>query len=125
MTNYNIGDFLIQIKNAAQAEKREVSLPRTKLVEASAKVLKKEGILEEVKVKDGELTTRLAYHKKEPMLLDLKIVSTPGLRVYAGFDELSARRSASWLLLSTSQGVMASGEAVKKKIGGEVIAEIL
>jgi small subunit ribosomal protein S8 len=87
-------------------------------------VLKKEGILTEVKKKDGTLMVKLAYRKKEPILMNLKLVSKPGLRIYMGADELSAIRKPSFLVLSTPKGIMTSFEAIKKRIGGEVIVEI-
>lgn len=122
--NYSIGDFLVRIKNATLAGKKEMDVDNTKLIESIAKVLKKEGILTEVKKKDGKLTVKLAYRKKEPILMNLKIVSRPGLRIYMGADELSAIRGPSYFVLSTSKGVMTSREAIKERIGGEVIVEI-
>lgn len=122
--NYSIGDFLIRIKNAALAGNKEIGVDNTKFIENIAKVLKKEGILTEVKKKDGKLTVKLAYRKKEPVLIDLKLVSKPGLRIYMGADELSAIRGPSFFILSTSKGPMTSREAIKKRMGGEVIVEI-
>ena len=67
---------------------------------------------------------KLEYRKKEPTLIDLRLVSKPGLRIYAGADELSARRKPSFLVLSTPKGIMTCREAIKQRIGGEVIVEI-
>jgi len=122
--NYSIGDFLIRIKNTALARRKEMKVDNTKLIENVAKVLKKEGILTEVKKKDGKLVVKLAYRKKEPILIDLRLVSKPGLRIYMGADELSAIRKPSFLVLSTPKGIMTSREAIKQRIGGEVIVEI-
>lgn len=123
--NYSIGDFLIRIKNATLARKKEMEVDNTKLIESVAKVLKKEGFLTEVTKKDGKLTVKPAYRKKEPVLMDLKIISRPGLRIYMGVDELAAIKGPSIFILSTSQGAMTSLEAIKKRVGGEVIVEIL
>jgi small subunit ribosomal protein S8 len=122
--NFSIGDFLIRIKNTALARRKEMEVDNTKLIESVAKVLKKEGILTEVKKKDGKLMVKLAYRKKEPTLIDLRLVSKPGLRIYMGADELSAIRKPSFLILSTPKGIMTSREAIKQRIGGEVIVEI-
>ncbi len=122
--NFSIGDFLIRIKNTALAKRKEMEVDNTKLIESVAKVLKKEGILTEVKKKDEKLVVKLAYRKKEPILIDLRLVSKPGLRIYMGADELSAIRKPSFLVLSTPKGIMTSREAVKQRIGGEVIVEI-
>ena len=122
--NYSIGDFLTRIKNAALAGKKEIEVDNTKFIENIAKVLKKEGILTEVKKKDGKLMAKLAYRKKEPILINLKLVSKPGLRIYMGADELSVIRKPSFLVLSTPKGIMTSREAIKQRMGGEVIVEI-
>jgi len=123
--NYPVGDFLIRIKNAARARKRELVVSETKAIKAVAKVLEKEGFLEKVTREKGELLVRLAFHRKEPVLLDLKLVSKPGLRIYMGVEELEKIKKPSILILSTSKGVMSSREAIKKRLGGEVIVEVL
>jgi len=123
-SNFPVGDFLVRIKNAALARKQEVEIVNSKLIEALAKVLKKEGILTEIKKSKGKLTVGIAYRKKEPILLDLKIVSKPGLRIYMSVDELSAIRRPSFFILSTPKGILTSKEAIKGNIGGEVIVEI-
>ena len=122
--NYSIGDFLIRIKNTTLARKKELEVNNTKLIESVAEVLKKEGILTEITKKDGKLTVKPAYRKKEPILMDLKLVSKPGLRIYMSADELAAIKGPSFFILSTSKGAMTSLEAIKKRTGGEVIAEI-
>lgn len=124
ITNYPIGDFLIRIKNAVLAKNREVMVDSTKLIKEMANVLKKEGLLQEVKENKGKLIVQLAYRRKEPVVLDIKLVSRPGLRVYASVDELEKKRGPSTYILSTPKGVMTSKEAIKKRLGGEVIAEL-
>jgi len=124
MNNYPVGDFITRIKNAALAGKKVFSVPNTKLVYEVAKTLKKSGVLSEIKKEDSNLNLRLAYHKKEPLLINLKLVSKPGLRVYMNIDELSNHKGVSYFVLSTSKGVMTSKEALKLGIGGEAIAEI-
>jgi len=125
MTNYSIGDFLIKLKNAARAGKKKVIVKEIKLVREVAKVLVKTGVLDGVKKQKGLLEVDLAYLKKEPVLLDLKIVSKPGLRVYMTVDELSGYRKPSMLIISTPEGILTNHEAIKKNVGGEVIAEVL
>lgn len=124
MTNYPVGDFLIKIKNAALAKRREVTVPYSKLVHSISEVLKKEMYLSEIKKVENDLVVKVAYFKKEPAILQLRLVSKPGKRVYAGCDELRDHKGPSFFLVSTPQGVMTSKEAVKKNIGGEIIAEI-
>lgn len=126
MTNYPIGDYLIQVKNAARAGRREILVDQSNFVENVAKCLKRMGILESVEVKDKKVVSRLSYHKKAPILMDLKLVSAPGLRKYMSIEDLMGRKrkNASKLVLSTPQGVLSSSECMKKNVGGEAIAEI-
>lgn len=124
MVNYPVGDFLIRIKNAALARKKLVEVQGTKAIKAVADVLKKEGFLESVDKKGKKLSLRLSYMKKEPVLLGLKLVSKPGLRIYMGVEELEAIKGPSIFVLSTPKGVISSKEAIKKRLGGEVIVEI-
>lgn len=125
MVGYPVGDFLIRIKNAARGGLRELSLPETKLIRQVARVLKDEGYLEKVESKKGILKAELKYYKKEPLLTNIKLVSKPGLRIYSKVDDLKRRRSrASMLILSTPNGVLSSIKAVKRGVGGEVIAEV-
>lgn len=122
--NYPIGDFLIQIKNAALAVKGEISVEKTKFIKSVAITLKKEGYLTDVKDEAGILTVTLAFHKKEPLLLGLKLVSRPGLRIYMSADDIENQRGPEMLIISTPKGVMSAKEAIKKRLGGEVIVKV-
>jgi len=124
MTNYSIGDFLVQIKNAGMAGNHDVTTKSTKMIKAVAQVLKKGGYLEEVKEDKELITVSLRFHKKQPILVDLKLVSRPGLRVYKNVDEIESHRGISKFIMTTPGGIMLSDEAKKKRVGGEVIAEI-
>jgi small subunit ribosomal protein S8 len=124
MTNYPVGDFLIKIKNAAMARRKLVVVPYTKLIYSVSEILKKEKYLSEVKKVEDTLSVKVTYMKKEPVLIDLKLVSKPSKRVYMKADELRGHRGLSFYLVSTPIGVITSREAVKKNVGGEIIAEI-
>lgn len=123
-SNYPIGDFLIRIKNTAMAEQKEVHMRKTKLIVAVAKKLKSAGFLNEVKVKGDRLTATLRYVSKKPILIDLKIISRPGLRIYKNANDLESSRGPSIFIVSTPSGIMTTREAIKKRVGGEVIVEI-
>jgi small subunit ribosomal protein S8 len=123
--NYPVGDFLMRIKNASMAKKKSVEFPSTKFVAAVAKALVKEGYLEAIEQKERILAATLSFRKKEPMVSDIKLISKPGLRIYKKLKDLEAKRGPSIFILSTPKGIMSSKEAVKKSLGGEVIAEIL
>jgi small subunit ribosomal protein S8 len=134
MTNYSIGDYLIRIKNAAMAGRKETSTPATKANLALAQVLKKLGYLAGVSTKDESasggkkwkenIICTLAFKHKKAVLMGLKLISKPGLRVYMGVSEIENRKKPSTLILSTPKGIISSLEAKKERIGGEVIAEV-
>lgn len=123
-TNYPVGDFLIKIKNAALARQKVVETDVTKFIKEVAKALEKEGYLESVEVKDGKIKARLSYMKKEPVLLGLKIVSKPGLRIYLDTEQLRSRKGPTTLILTTPKGVKSTKDALKEGLGGEAIVEI-
>lgn len=124
MTNYQVGDFLIRIKNAALAKEQTVPCVLTKQNYAVAKTLQKAGYLNEVVKKENQLTIKLAFSHKAPVLTDLKIVSRPGQRIYLSVADLRKKKGPSIYILNTPKGVLASSSAIKEGTGGEVIAEI-
>jgi small subunit ribosomal protein S8 len=122
--NYPVGDFLIRLKNAAIAKKHEVVVAKTLLVYEVAKLLQKSGYIANIKEDTGDLKINLAYIKKEPVLLDIRLVSKPGLRIYKNVKDLAGYKSPSFLIMSTSKGLMTGSQALKSNVGGEVIAEV-
>jgi small subunit ribosomal protein S8 len=123
-SHYHIGDFLIKAKNTAMAKNKELTVVPTKQIEAAAETLKKLGYFDSVK-KDGKnLVVTLTFKNKKPMLTNLKLISKPGLRIYQGAVELEKKRGPSVLLITTPLGIISSREAIKKRVGGEVVAEI-
>ncbi len=124
-SNYRVGDFLIRIKNLAMARKTELTIPSTKLIHALAICLKEEGFLSEVKVEEGIMSVKLAQAHKKPVLVDLRLVSKPGLRIYKTVDDIKIRKArASMLILSTPKGIVSGKKAIKENVGGEVIVEV-
>lgn len=123
-TNYAVGDFLIRVKNDAMAKNKEVNVKSTKHILAVAEALKKMGFVEEIKNEKNVLKLKLVIKNKKPRLMNLKLISKPGLRIYMNVDELESHKSPSVLLVSTPKGVMSSLKAIKERVGGEVIAEI-
>lgn len=126
MITYHAGDSLIRLKNACMARHKETVVQNTKYVLGIMEALKRAGIVREItKSEDGrELTVAIAYKNKEPMLMDLKLVSTPGLHLYASRDELAKRKKSTILILTTSKGILTNKEALKEGVGGEIIVEI-
>ncbi|SRR3989339_330999 len=123
-TNYPVGDFLIRIKNAAQAKNREVADSLTGKKLAIAKALEAADFIEDVKSKDGVLSLSLKFSHKSPVLMDLRLVSKPGRRVYYKLSDIEAKRGPSIFLVSTPKGILTTKEAKKVGMGGEIIAEI-
>lgn len=123
-TNFALGDFLIRIKNAAMAKHKELEVRSNGTVIAAAKSLKKLGYLSEVAEAKGILALKLAYRDKEPVLMDLRLVSKPGLRIYMTVSEIESKRGPSTFIISTPKGIVSSKEAKKLRVGGEVLAEI-
>ena len=122
--NYPVGDFIIRLKNAALAGNKEFEAAETSLVLNTCKALKKMGFVEDFKEKDGKLTVSLVFKSKKPLIFGAKLLSNPGLRIYKGADELAKVKGPSVFLISTPKGLLASYEAIKQRVGGEVIAEI-
>ena len=91
-----------------------------------AKILDSEGFIEKYTVKDNTLTLTLKYgQNKERVITGLKRISKPGLRVYAGSDELPRVLNGLGIaIISTPKGVMTDKLARKNNVGGEVIAYI-
>ena len=128
--NYLVADFLIRIKNASSARRKEVVMPYSNINKAIAKVLVKEGFLADVKETEDEgkkiLKVGIRYERRKPVVNEVEIMSKPSLRSYAGkrmvgFED---RKNALTTVLSTSQGIMTAKEAMKKGIGGELLFKI-
>ena len=124
-TNYPVGEFLIALKNASMAKNKSVTIKANKEIVAIAEALKKLGFLDEVKKDKLMLTVSLAFRFKKPVLMGLKLVSKPGLRIYMGVDEIEKRKGPATYLISSPKGIISTKDAVKNRMGGEVIAEIL
>lgn len=127
--NYVIGDFVIQLKNASLARKKVVVTPYANLSKAVAKVLKKEGFLDDVKedIVDGHkvLQVSLRYARRKPVITDVNLVSKPSLRTYVGVSEIASKQGrATTAILSTNVGVLPGKEAIKKGVGGELLFKI-
>lgn len=124
MINYQVGDFLTRIKNAALVKNREVLSVLTKQNLVVAQVLKKAGYLDEVVKKGNLLVIKLKFNQKKPVIVDIKLVSKPGRRIYAAVKDIRKKKGPSIYLLNTPKGVLSSPQAIKEGVGGEVIAEV-
>jgi small subunit ribosomal protein S8 len=125
-----IADMLTRVRNANSAGKDTVSMPTSKKLVEIARILKEEGFIIDYDVQDGkpvgELTIALKYGpKKQRTIRGIKRISKPGLRVYAGKDDLPrVLGGLGTAVISTSSGVMTDRDARKAGVGGEVLAYI-
>ena len=121
-----IADMLTRIRNANQMRNIEVAMPTSKMKVEIAKLLDSEGFIAGYTVKDNTLTLTLKYgQNKERVITGLKRISKPGLRVYAGADEIPyVLNGLGIAIISTPKGVMTDKLARKNNVGGEVIAYI-
>ena len=129
VVNDPIADMLTRIRNAQIAGHDNVSIPASNMKKAIAKILLSEGFVKNVEfLNDGNHTSirvTLKYVDKRPVIVGLKRISRPGLRVYARCDEIpKVRGGLGTAIISTSKGVMTDREARKLAIGGEVLAYI-
>jgi small subunit ribosomal protein S8 len=125
-----IADMLTRVRNANSASKDTVAMPTSKKLVEIARILKEEGYINGYEVIDGEpvgkLEIALKYgEKRAKTIRGLKRISKPGLRVYAGKDDLPrVLGGLGTAVISTSKGVMTDRDARKAGVGGEVIAYI-
>lgn len=120
-----IADMLTRIRNAHLALHKEVSVPRSKMKESLAAILKQEGYVEDVKVDEKSINIALKYHLGKPAIAGLKRVSKPGRRVYVGSNNIPRVQNGLGIcIVSTSHGIMDGTTAHDKKVGGELVCEI-
>ena len=125
-----VADMLTRIRNANSAKHETVDVPASNLKKAIAQILLEEGYIKSYSLVDngnqGVIHITLKYlAKKAPVLSGLKRVSKPGLRIYAGADELpKVLKGLGIAIVSTSKGVMTDEKARELHIGGEVLAFI-
>ena len=123
-----IADMLTRIRNANNAKHDTVDVPASNMKKSIAQILLDEGYIKNFQVIDdntqGVIRITLKYLPgKEKAIQGLRRVSKPGLRVYAGADELpKVLRGLGIAIVSTSKGVMTDKKARQAHVGGEVLA---
>ena len=123
-----IADMLTRIRNANSAKHETVDVPVSNMKKAIAEILLEEGYIKSYDIvddgKQGMIHITLKYGaNKEKVISGLQRVSKPGLRVYAGAQELPrVLKGLGIAIISTSKGIMTDKKARAEKIGGEVLA---
>ena len=128
-TSDPIADMLTRIRNANTAKHDTVDVPASKMKLAIAEILLNEGyikgfeVLEEGNFKTIRITLKYGADKNDKVITGIKKISKPGLRVYAGKDELPRVLGGLGVaIISTNKGVITDKEARKENVGGEVLA---
>ena len=123
-----IADMLTRIRNANTAKHDTVDVPASKMKLAIAEILVNEGyitkyeVLEEGNFKTIRITLKYGADKNEKVISGLKRISKPGLRVYAGTEDIPrVLGGLGTAILSTNKGVITDKEARKLGVGGEVL----
>ena len=129
MTSDPIADMLTRIRNANTAKHDTVDVPCSKMKVSIAEILLKEGYIKKFDMIDVDgismihITLKYGADKNEKIITGLKRISKPGLRVYAGKEELPKVLGGLGIaILSTNKGVITDKEARKLQVGGEVLA---
>ena len=124
-----IADMLTRIRNANTAKHDTVDIPASKMKIAIADILVDEGyitkydIVEDGNFKSIRVTLKYGADKNEKVITGIKRISKPGLRVYAGKDEIPTILGGLGIaILSTNKGIVTDKEARKLQVGGEVLA---
>ncbi len=126
-----IADMLTRIRNANSAKHDSVDIPASNMKKAIAQILVDEGYVKNYQViedgKQGVIRITLKYQgpSKSPVLMGLRRVSKPGLRIYSSSEDMPrVMKGIGTAIVSTSRGVMTDKKARKEHIGGEVLAFI-
>ncbi len=125
-----IADMLTRVRNAIRANKETVEIPSSNMKKAIADIMLSEGYVSDVKVAEdgynGKILITLKYiGKKRNVINGLKRVSKPGLRTYAGVEDMpKVMDGLGVAILSTNKGIMTDKQAKAANVGGEVLCYI-
>ena len=124
-----IADMLTRIRNANSAKHDSVDIPASNMKKAIAQILVDEGYVKGYQIiedgKQGIIRVTLKYQgaSKTPVLMGLRRVSKPGLRIYSSSEDMpKVMKGIGTAIVSTSKGVMTDKQARKEHVGGEVLA---
>lgn len=124
-----VADMLTRIRNANSAKHDTVDIPASNMKKAIAQILVDEGYIKNFQIiedgKQGVLRVVLKYQgaSKSPVLLGLRRVSKPGLRIYSSCEDMpKVMKGIGTAIVSTSKGVMTDKKARTENVGGEVLA---
>ena len=124
-----IADMLTRIRNAIKSNKESVEIPASNMKKSIAEILLNEGWVKDVKLVEdgynGKIAITLKYNEKKSVITGLRRVSKPGLRAYAGVENMPRVLGGfGTVILSTNKGIMTGKKAKAANVGGEVLCEI-
>lgn len=129
--NYLLGDAVTRIRNAYAIQAKSTQLIHSKTTDKVISLLIKEGYLKEKFLLQDKhkkfIDVRLKYfgNKKTKVISEIKLVSKPGLRVYAGYKQLPIfKNNLGITIISTPIGIITHKTAIANKVGGEVLCQI-
>ena len=122
-----IADMLTRIRNASNAKHATVDIPASNMKKSIADILVEEGYIKSYEIVDngnqGIIRVTLKYNGKAKVIRGLKRVSKPGLRIYAGYEDMpKVMNGLGIAIVSTSKGIMTDKKARQLNVGGEVLA---
>lgn len=124
-----IADLLTRIRNAAMVGKNEIRVPASKLKKTIAEQLKRNNYLADVKIEAGKPRDTLVITINQPgqnsPITEITRMSKPGRRMYVGANDIPKVKSGRGIVLvSTSKGVITGHEAIKQRLGGELLLKV-
>jgi small subunit ribosomal protein S8 len=124
-----VADMLTRIRNACAAGHRRVDIPKSKLKEQLARILAENHFVADFKSLDdggrGVIRVYLRYHAEQPVIRELRRVSSPGLRRYVKSREIPRVRNGLGIaIVSTPKGLMSDRQARAANLGGELLAVV-
>ena len=124
-----IADLLTRIRNASMVGKTEIRVPSSKIKQVVAEQLKKNNYITDVKVESAKprdiLVVTINKEGENPAFTELTRMSKPGRRLYVAASDIPRVKSGRGLVLvSTSKGVITGQEAVKQRLGGELLLKV-
>ncbi len=124
-----VADMLTRIRNAIAVRKHQVSMPHSKLKEAIAQLLLKNGFIDKVEVVSAEvgktLIVNVSTADTNARITELKRLSTPGRRVYANSNDIpTIKHGRGIVIVSTSKGLLTGKEAKAQGVGGELLCTV-
>ena len=125
MINNIIADSFSRIKNAQSAHNLETTVLYSKFMLEVLVILRNEGYIRGFSLDSGEIKIFLKYLNKKPMFRNINLISKPSRRVYYSISNLLKKNTQTGtFVISTSQGLFSSRDAIKKNLGGEVVCYI-